>query len=128
MTTTKTFHIGDIISATTGTLVSPRLIAGVHELLDWVTGDTLMTHQLPRASRECEDFLREQFPELPTETPSFDGMFSVAAWLHAMVTERGATREVPRMPAEDHTHIDPITEFRMIRPDVDAVVIVTGGQ
>lgn len=48
---TKSFHIGDVLSAMTGTLVSPRHIGGVYDVLNWMTGESLMTHQLPRASR-----------------------------------------------------------------------------
>lgn len=129
MTETKTFHIGDILSITTGKLVSPRHIDGVYDILNWLTDDNLMTHQLPRASRECEGFLRAQFPDLPTEV-NVDGLTEVhaSAWFVAMEATYGATREVPRMPRVDHTRIDPITELWMMRPDAEVIVVnVTEG-
>lgn len=54
--TTKTFHIGDILSVTTSRLVSPSHIDGVYSILNWMTCDNLYTHQLPRAADECAPF------------------------------------------------------------------------
>lgn len=63
------FHISDILSVTTGRLVSYRHIDGVYAILNFMTGDSLFTHQLPRASRECESSLRAQFPNLMEDSP-----------------------------------------------------------
>ncbi len=60
----KSFHLGDILSITTGRLVSLRHIDGVYDILNFMTGDNLFTHQLPRASRECAPELKKQFPAL----------------------------------------------------------------
>jgi hypothetical protein len=60
----KKFHIGDVLSIIPGRLISPDHVGGVYNILNWMTGDNLMTHQLPRASRECEPYLREQHPDL----------------------------------------------------------------
>ena len=62
----KEFHLGDVLSITTGRLVSSRHIDGVYDILNFMTGDNLFTHQLPRASRECEPYLLMQFPQLAT--------------------------------------------------------------
>lgn len=121
---TKEFHIGDILSAMTGVLVSPNHIGGVYNVLDWMTGESLMTHQLPRVSSECEPFLRETFPDLSAiEIPKLAGAgrAAVMAWLDEQVTLHGSTRYVPKLPPADHTSIDPLTELRMRRPD--AVII-----
>ena len=61
---TKQFHLGDVLSITTGRLVSPRHIDGVYDILNFMTGDNLFTHQLPRASDECKPYLVAQFPQL----------------------------------------------------------------
>ncbi len=60
----KDFHIGDIISAATGVLVSPRHTDGVYDILGFMTGESLFTHQLPRVGREAESVLLRQHPEL----------------------------------------------------------------
>lgn len=46
---TKTFHVGDVLSAMTGTLVSPTMMTGVDQIMDYLTGESLFTHQLVRA-------------------------------------------------------------------------------
>ena len=64
MTTKRDFHISDILSVTTGRLVSTRHMNGVYEVLNFLHQDNLFTHQLPRASREAEPWLRETVPQL----------------------------------------------------------------
>lgn len=122
---TKTFHIGDILSITTGALVSPRHIGGVYDILGWLVDEELFTHQLPRVARECEGFLVETFPDLPTEAPDFhESEVEVFAWLDRMTASHGETREVPRMREVDHTHIDPLTEIKLMRPDAEVLVMI----
>ncbi len=60
----KKFHLGDVLSITTQRLVSPRHMVGVYDILNFMTGDNLFTHQLPRAANECKPYLLEQFPKL----------------------------------------------------------------
>jgi hypothetical protein len=63
-TTPRTFHIGDILSVTTGYLVSLEGIAGVYDILNYMTGESLYTHQLPRAWEACAPALLAQHPQL----------------------------------------------------------------
>lgn len=130
---TKTFHIGDILSVTHDRLVSPDHIGGVYKILGWMVGEDLMTHQLPRVSRECEPALREQHPDLMAVTiPDFDfppgatkdeRAAIVLGWLAEVVAEYGETREVEPLSKGDHTVIDPIAELKMIRPDVPIITV-----
>jgi hypothetical protein len=64
---TKKFHIGDVLSITTGLLVSPDHIGGVYKILNYMTRDSLFTHQLGRASDECKPYLLKQFPWLASD-------------------------------------------------------------
>lgn len=123
---TKEFHIGDILSITTEILVSPRHIDGVHDILQWMTGEPLWTHQLPRATGECAPALRQQFPDLAAVAVP-DGLNSedeVLAWLHEMEQQHGATRAVRCLAPQDHTSIDPITEFKMKQPDAAIIPVL----
>lgn len=128
--TTKTFHLGDILSVTTDRLVSPNHIGGVYDVLNWMTGDNLYTHQLPRASDECVPELLRQHPDLAAvEVPDeFDGKVHVETWLAEQVARYGETREVAPLPPGDHTHIDPIAEIKMMRPDVEVVTVELPGE
>jgi hypothetical protein len=64
---TKKFHIGDVLSITTGLLVSPDHIGGVYNILNYMTRDNLFTHQLGRAADECKPYLLKQFPWLASD-------------------------------------------------------------
>lgn len=123
MTTTKKFHIGDVLSVASGILLSPSHVGGVYDILNWMTGDDLFTHQLPRASRECEPFLREWFPELTAvEIPeTINSRETADAFLATLYPRFGEYVEVGKIPAEDHTEIDPIAEIKMIRSDLPII-------
>jgi hypothetical protein len=64
MTDTRDFPLADILSITTGRLLSHRHMDGVYEILNHLTGDNLMTHQLPRAAETCRPALIAQHPFL----------------------------------------------------------------
>lgn len=113
----RKFDLGDILSITTGALVSRRHMDGVYDILNFMTGDNLFTHQLPRASQECEGPLRAQHPDLPTVAPEFAGatneerMSSVFGWLTEMEEQFGEHRVVTPLADDDHTVIDPLSEL-----------------
>lgn len=67
----RKFHIGDVLSVTTGRVVSTRGMSGIYDILNFMTGDNLFTHQLPRADKECKPYLLEQFPQLDSPEMQF---------------------------------------------------------
>ena len=67
--TDSRFHLGDILTVTTGIFMCPTRMDGLYRILNHLTGDNLMTHQLPRAAEECKPWLRHQFPTLPVTVP-----------------------------------------------------------
>lgn len=134
--TTKTFHLGDILTVTTGRLVSPRHMDGVYDILNWMTGDNLFTHQLPRASGECEGPLLAQHPDLAgVDVPEEFGdgtevgaKRAVDEWLAKQVAVYGETREVAPLRPEDHTRIHPLAEFAIVAPGVQVVPVIVPGE
>lgn len=118
MAETRTFHIGDILTVITGRLVSPRHIEGVYDILNYLTADSLFTHQLPRAGRECEPYLRERFPDLAAvEVPEeFTDPDHVHRWLAEQVAAHGETREVEAMRDGIHEYRNPIAEAEEMMP------------
>jgi hypothetical protein len=130
----RAFHLGDVLSITTERLVSPNHMDGVHEILDYLTGDTLFTHQLPRAMGECNPALLAQHPQLAeVQVPddlgdSDDPVAEVAAWLAGQVEQYGETLEVAPLDPADHTRIHPVTELGLmgIGPDRIVTVVVDG--
>ncbi|WP_323986224.1 DUF7736 domain-containing protein [Microbacterium plantarum] len=129
MTNTREFHIGDVLSVATGTLVSLRHIDGIYDLCNFMTGENLMTHQLPRASREAEPFLREQHPDLTSEPiPEITSRDEAEAWLKTLYPKYGETVTVKNLDPADHTVIDPIAEIKMMRPGLPIIFLDHGGQ
>jgi hypothetical protein len=128
MTETQTFHIGDILTITTGRLVSPSHIDGVYKICDWMTGESNFTHQLPRVSREIEPQLREDFPDLAAiVVPDWEDATkeTVYGWLDEQVKIYGETREVRRLADPSaHESIDPLSEIARMRPDLPIIPVV----
>lgn len=107
--TTRSFHLGDVLSVTTGRLVSLRHIDGVYDILGFMTGEQLFTHQLPRASREAAPEILRQHPDLaaidePELTPE-----TWRGWLDTMIATYGETRTLT--PLVNHEPIDPMLEL-----------------
>lgn len=108
----RDFDLGDILSITTGYLVSPRHMAGVYDILDYMTEDKLFTHQIPRVATLCKGPLLEQHPELarvlvPKWGPEIGEQ--VFAWLDEQKKIYGETLSVE--PLEEYTHLNPIEEL-----------------
>jgi len=123
MPETRDFPLGDILTITTERLLARGGISAVYEILNWMTGDNLYTHQLPRAAQECAPHLLKQHPDLAAVTvPEFGGdERAVWAWLDEQVRRFGETRPVARLNPDDHTSIDPLTELRMIAPNAPVI-------
>lgn len=123
-TDTRMFHLGDILTVTTGCLVSPRHMDGVYDLLNFMTGDDLMTHQLPRAGRECAPALLDQHPQLcDVVVPEFDGEAHVWRWLGEQVDRYGMELPVQPLSSEEHTRIGTLAEMAMMRPHMEVIRI-----
>jgi hypothetical protein len=126
MTTGRMFDLGDVLSVTTGKLVAPRHIDAMYDLLGFMTGDTLWTHQLPRACDECAPELLRQHPQLAQVQPpsEFRDADHVWSWLAAQKRIHGDQVSVAPLAASDHTSINPVAELKMMRPDAEVITVV----
>lgn len=107
----KSFHISDLLSAYSGYLVSTRHMAGVYEVLNFLTGADLFTHQLPRAMDECRPWLYKQHPLLDGIDCSGLNPESLPAWVTRIVAQYGETLEIEPMPRGGFEHRDPVEEL-----------------
>lgn len=109
--TSKQFHLGDVLSITDGRLMSPRHMDGIYDILNFMTGDNLFTHQLPRAMTECQPHLLKQFPQLagisfgPVTQENFHSV------LEDLCAEYGEHLMVEPLPKDAHEFIDPMSEL-----------------
>lgn len=107
---TRSFPLDEVLTITTGKLVARRRMDAVYDVLGFLTGDQLFTHQLPRALDACLPAVLEQHPDLVEVTA--DGVPSdpelIWPWLDAMEDRYGKEREL--VPLASWEHRDPIAE------------------
>jgi hypothetical protein len=126
MSDTKQFHISDVLTITTGRLVSTRHMDGVYDILNWMTGESLYTHQLPRASRECAPALLAQFPAL-VDVPVPDDLTDAKkrdAWLVKQGKRFGYLFDVAPLPPREAQYDTPIADAIEMMGDPTKVLVV----
>lgn len=112
MTETRNFHLGDILSITTRRLVSPRHMGGIYDILNYMSGDELFTHQLPRVMMEARPVLLAAHPQLSSVDEDAEiTAENVEAWLAAQIALFGETLPVPKLNQDQHERIDPMSEL-----------------
>jgi hypothetical protein len=118
---TATFELGAVLSVTTGKLLCD--IGRVYDILNHMTGDSLFTHQLPRACRICGPHLLKQHPQLAGIDASNVNTANWRKSLKAWVEQYGSSLPVEPLPIGDYVHRNPIEEAcDMV--GVDRVVVV----
>lgn len=130
----QTFHISDLLSVTTRRHVSINGIKAIYAILSYLTKDTVYTHQTPRAMRETEAALKEQFPELFPGHPKMEAALaeldeSLAGiadearkqvcldWIAYVCESFGLPEYVmiaSPMAADHHERIDPVKELEQM--------------
>jgi hypothetical protein len=124
---TKGFPTADVLSTITGRLMGQ--IGGVYEVLNWMTGESVYTHQTPRIGREAR-------PVIVAAHPQFQQAVDEAAqvtpenyreWLATWLDRYGPEIAVPKLTPDQHESIDPLSELaEKVHPD-RIVVVKTGG-
>jgi hypothetical protein len=103
------FETGVVLSITTGKLLCE--MGRVYDILNYMTGDNLFTHQLPRVVQECKPILLQQHPELATIDANEVNKDNWQECLASYVEQVGDLLEVlPIMDDNVHEAIDPIEE------------------
>ena len=122
---TKAFPTGAVLSVVIDVLVSENHIAGVYEVLNWMTGESLYTHQLPRVGGEAAPVIIAMYPELSaavTEAEQVNGE-NWREWLATWKARYGETIAVPKLTIAEHERIDPMSELAEIVPP-DRIIVV----
>lgn len=120
------FHIGDILSITTGKMVSPSGMQGIYNILNYLTGEDLYTHQLPRAMRVCAPHLLEQHPQL-TEVQTTDSEISESdfkLWLYEQMMMYGRMLPVEPLPKNVYQPMNPVEEAIWVRGSAEGIYVV----
>ncbi|ESY79658.1 hypothetical protein X739_00845 [Mesorhizobium sp. LNHC220B00] len=125
MTQTKEFPTRDVLSTIAGVLISE--IGGVYEVLNWMTGESVYTHQIPRISREATPVVLKMHPQLEPTIAEAEHVTpdNYLEWRTTWEERYGLTIAVPKMTIAEHERIDPISELaEKMHPDKIIVVNV----
>lgn len=121
---TRQFHIGVVLSISHDALMAPNLIDDVYDILNFMTGGNLYTHQLPRVCLECRPFLFQQHPQLK-EWGGRVTKKNYSQRLADAVRQFGEFLNIEPLPPSEHERIDPISELaEKVHPDKIIVVRV----
>ena len=94
------------------------------QLFNYLTGDELFNHQMPRAHLHCSPLLLQQHPDLNIDVPeTLRGEAEVKAWLAEQEKTLGSHRAVA--PVEGWQKRNPLTELVEMRAGKPIVAIVT---
>lgn len=116
--TTQEFPTRDVLSTITGVLMSD--IGGVCQVLNWMTGESVFTHQIPRISREAVPVVVAMHPTLQQAIDEAEQVTpdNFSTWRDAWENRYGQTIAVPKFSADTHERIDPISELvEKVHPD-----------
>lgn len=103
------FETDIIVSASTDRLLCE--MDEIYKILNFLTGDNLFTHQLPRAMRKCKEHLETQLPWLRTlDTTEDRTMEAWNAWLLEIELTHGKEHDIQPLPPGTWFHINPVLE------------------
>lgn len=123
MSETKEFPTADVMSSITGRLMGD--IGGVYQVLGWMSGESLMTHQLPRVGREATPAMIAFRPDIAQAVEEAQQVTpeNWRNWLKVWTDRYGETMAVPKMTVDQHERIDPMSELvEKVHPDRIVVV------
>lgn len=102
-----------VISVASGRLCCND-IGDVYKLLNYMTGEDVYTHQLPRACDACFPCLAKQFPWLTGCREEINGE-NYEEWTEAAVGRHGETLDVEPLKNGEFKHVDPLKELVSMR-------------
>jgi hypothetical protein len=100
----KEFHLGDLLTVSTGRLYSPKLILGTKEFMDYLFSTDVPISMVPRASVLCRPFILAQFPWLSeielTEQSQLTSTEQIKNWITSQVSRYGEKHSVKKLPSD----------------------------
>lgn len=116
------FTTGEIITAGLGRLCCP--MKDLYKVMNFLTGENLFTHQLPRAFHACTKWVQEQHPWLAQLDLSKCNKDTVHEWLSDAESKHGKQHELNPLPKDQWHFIDPIQEAIDLTGDKNKVITV----
>ncbi len=107
----RVFDLGDVLSVTTGKLVSLQGVSGIYGILNFMTGCQLFTHQLVRAMDVCAPELLQQHPALKHVDATDCRQSTWDEWLRRQREILGPSLLVRALPHGRYEQRDPVVEL-----------------
>jgi len=118
------FDLGTILSVVTPVLLTD--IGNVYEILNYMTGDDLFTHQLPRVAEEMRSVILKQHPQLMEINADGVGTENWKEFLCEMIQKYGESLPIVPCGLWEHKIIDEQEELlSMLNGDESKIVMVT---
>lgn len=121
----KRFHISDVLSITTGHLVSFRHMDGVYEIMNFVLQDDLTTLGLAAMGDTVREELKRQFPQLEeVKVPDDLNESNYREWVESLYLKYGEYFSVATMKEarEKRTLQDDIAYAHSVNPEMEIIV------
>lgn len=106
----REFATADVLSTVTGRLMSS--MDGIYQVLNWMTGESVFTHQIPRISREARPVIIAMYPLLQQAVDEAEQVTreNWQRWRQTWEDRYGPTIAIPKFSADAHERIDPMSE------------------
>lgn len=119
------YRVGDLLAVTTGLMLSPTGVDGLYGVVDGISGQQHMTHQLGRAAEEIRPYVLWLHPWLadiprPEHIPD---RAALLVWLGEVATVYGEYHDVPTMPFGEYIGREPIAELQEMVGDKPIIVV-----
>lgn len=125
MSENKDFPIGTVLSIVGDKLISEDHIGGIYAILNFMTGESLMTHQLPRGMRLCRPEILKQHPQLADYDDTPVNGKNWREWLFNQKEKYGATLPISPLPEAEPRFDTPIADLIEMRGgDTDGIIVV----
>lgn len=116
--TTKDFPLADVLGTITGRLLGK--IDGIYQVSEFMCGEPIWTHQLPRVGLEICPVVLRQHPQLTPVLAEAEDVTpdnwreKLADW----IARFGEAISLSPMAPDDHQSIDPLSELaEVVNPD-----------
>jgi hypothetical protein len=122
MSETREFHLGAILSVTTGRLVAE--MDNLYAIVNHLTGDNISTIGLLAAAEPCKAALLAQHPQLAAIDVSSASPETRRAWLSEQTANYGPSLPVePMAQWEKRSVVDDILDIIRLNPKASIIVV-----
>lgn len=129
---TKQFPAAYVASVYTGYILCREKMQGIYDVLNFMSGESLFTHQLPRVAREARPLLAEQIDWLEDTkrivSERLDKLESgsqergdEAFALGDYINDRYGMVTVRSMAPDDHEIVDFVEDAKRINPNIKPI-------